>query len=595
MDNHEQPPAKRQKIESDATPFALASLSREISPPPRSNAGIPARKVEGSPHPEDAKASEMNEISNDSQSTSTFSSTERVPSPFQLTRIRDLPESHNIDTVSLTDLLGDPLIKECWQFNYLFDVDFVMNAFDEDVRGFVDVKIVHGSWKTDSSNHIRVAEAALRYPNVTVKIAHMPEVFGTHHTKMMIILRHDDTAQVVIHTANMIHQDWTNMTQAVWRSQPLPFLSEQANGENAATASSGAVGTGERFKVDLLRYLKAYEGRTRTLVDQLKLYDFSSIKAALIASTPNRVSMSSSNPEHHTSWGWPGLQEIVKKVPCSQNAVKERLSIILQCSSISTLTNKWLSNFLDAFCPRSAASSSPFLSASTPTLKPKVNIVFPTPEEIRHSLEGYQSGTSIHTKIQSPAQMKQLTLLRPMFCHWTSEAHYSHPQPTASASDAARRHWAGEKKVVNGVRKALRGRAAPHIKTYIRFSSLAQTEIDWAIVTSANISQQAWGALPDKQGEVRVCSYEIGVVVWPDLFRENEGEQVKMVPVFGADMPKVNDRDGESKVKTRLMGMRMPYDLPLTPYGKTEDPWCATMEYSEPDWRGETYGGYRDT
>lgn len=49
-----------------------------------------------------------------------------IPSPIQLNRISDLPASSNVDTVSLRDLLGDPLISECWIFNYLVDVDYVM-------------------------------------------------------------------------------------------------------------------------------------------------------------------------------------------------------------------------------------------------------------------------------------------------------------------------------------------------------------------------------------------------------------------------------------------------------------------------------------
>lgn len=49
-----------------------------------------------------------------------------VSSPVQLTRVQELAASNNIDTVSLKDILGDPLIKDCWAFNYLFDVDFLM-------------------------------------------------------------------------------------------------------------------------------------------------------------------------------------------------------------------------------------------------------------------------------------------------------------------------------------------------------------------------------------------------------------------------------------------------------------------------------------
>ena len=49
-----------------------------------------------------------------------------IPSPVQLSTVDELPVLSNIDAVSLKDILGDPLIKECWLFNYLFDVDFIL-------------------------------------------------------------------------------------------------------------------------------------------------------------------------------------------------------------------------------------------------------------------------------------------------------------------------------------------------------------------------------------------------------------------------------------------------------------------------------------
>ena len=49
-----------------------------------------------------------------------------IQSPIQLSTVNGLAASSNDDTVSLGDILGDPLIKECWLFNYLFDVDFIM-------------------------------------------------------------------------------------------------------------------------------------------------------------------------------------------------------------------------------------------------------------------------------------------------------------------------------------------------------------------------------------------------------------------------------------------------------------------------------------
>ncbi|KAI9873034.1 MAG: hypothetical protein M1823_008021, partial [Watsoniomyces obsoletus] len=66
-----------------------------------------------------------------------------LPSPFTLIKIRDLPASANVDTVSLHDILGNPLVKEAWVFNFCFDVDWMMQFFDPDVRSLVQVKIIH--------------------------------------------------------------------------------------------------------------------------------------------------------------------------------------------------------------------------------------------------------------------------------------------------------------------------------------------------------------------------------------------------------------------------------------------------------------------
>lgn len=75
-------------------------------------------------------------------------------SPWQLTRIRDLPEELNKDTIRLQDILGDPLITECWQFNFLHDIPFVMSAFDELVRDRVQLHVVHGFWKKSDSSRV---------------------------------------------------------------------------------------------------------------------------------------------------------------------------------------------------------------------------------------------------------------------------------------------------------------------------------------------------------------------------------------------------------------------------------------------------------
>ena len=83
------------------------------------------------------------------------SQTERpFKSPFQLTSIEAAPSATNIDSLSLRDLIGDPLIKECWEFNYLHDIDFLVGNFDQDVRHLVKVHVVHGFWKNDDPNRV---------------------------------------------------------------------------------------------------------------------------------------------------------------------------------------------------------------------------------------------------------------------------------------------------------------------------------------------------------------------------------------------------------------------------------------------------------
>jgi tyrosyl-DNA phosphodiesterase-1 len=495
-----------------------------------------------------------------------------IHSPFRLTRIRDLPQKGNKDTITIHDILRDPMIRECWQFNFLFDIDFVMGALDPDIAANVRVKIVHGFWKSDDACRLRLQEQAQVYSNVQLIAAHMPEPFGTHHSKMMVVLRHDDAAQVVIHTANMIPKDWANLTQGVWRSPLLPLLSrppqaEEMNGAGdlSPPGKGSQIGSGLRFKTDLIRYLKAYQGRTRSLVDELEKYDFTSIHAAFTSSVPSRVRESTSAEQTHTEFGWSGLRQILSSISSPERKHLRPGPVVVQISSIATLTEKWFDNFRFVLHSNSRDDTPVTLGK---TKKPRIHILFPSAEEVRQSLDGYASGASIHMKIQSTAQVKQLAMLRPMLCHWAPPK--------------------------NEDGRAGRSQAAPHIKTYISFADEKMEEIQWAMLTSANLSQQAWGA-PANDGNVRICSYEVGVVVWPRLFLEPEEESdwnARMVPMFGKDMPSIDEAERlpDRGKKNVVVGIRMPYNLPLARYGPNTMPWCASATYLEPDSKGQVWG-----
>lgn len=383
---------------------------------------------------------------------------------------------------------------------------------------------------------------------MTLHCAFMPEMFGTHHSKMLILIRHDDTAQVIIHTSNMIARDWTNMTQAVWRSPLLPLHKEPLSYNTVG--GPAAFGSGRKFKVDLLNYLRAYDHQRRTactaLVEKLEKHDFSAIKAALIASVPGRHLI---HDDSETRWGWAGLKQALKNVPVQEG----ESDIVVQISSIATLgpTDTWL---------RRSLFDSLKASRNSPQKQPSFKIVFPTPDEIRRSLDGYESGGSIHTKIQSAQQAKQLVYLKPMFCHWANDAPRGRElKPGSSHKEAGRK------------------RAAPHIKTYIRYG---EKSIDWALTTSANLSKQAWGESANSSGEMRIASWEIGVLVWPALF----SAKAKMVGTFQTDSP-------EESTETSTVGLRIPYNHPLQAYGADEKPWVATASYHEPDWKGRVWSG----
>lgn len=101
-------------------PLLLASLNRSVSPPTKKSKAASFNKDE------EGRTAFHDESDNKTSHPGKQAVLIPKASPIQLTRIRDLDASKNIDTIGLSEILGDPLIRECWQFNYLFDVDFLM-------------------------------------------------------------------------------------------------------------------------------------------------------------------------------------------------------------------------------------------------------------------------------------------------------------------------------------------------------------------------------------------------------------------------------------------------------------------------------------
>src|SRR3982074_670150 len=128
--NGGEPRRKKSKLEDVDSPnnrtSILTSLAAPISPPGRRKSEVAIKDGELKVP---VKVEELNKAAVPST----------MHSPFHLTSICNTPATLNIDAVTLKDLLGDPLIAECWEFHYLHELDFLIDAFDSDVRELVKV------------------------------------------------------------------------------------------------------------------------------------------------------------------------------------------------------------------------------------------------------------------------------------------------------------------------------------------------------------------------------------------------------------------------------------------------------------------------
>ncbi|GAA6230445.1 tyrosyl-DNA phosphodiesterase 1 [Lates japonicus] len=168
-----------------------------------------------------------------------------------------------------------------------------------------------------------------------------------------------------------------------------------------------------------------------------------------------------------------------------------------------------------------------------------MHLLYPSVEDVRTSLEGYPAGGSLPYSIQTA--QKQLWL-HSYFHRW-------------KANTTGRSH------------------AMPHIKTYMR-TSPDFTQLAWFLVTSANLSKAAWGALEKNNTQVMVRSYELGVLFVPSAF------DMKTFPVHKNQFP----------VSSSSSGFPVPFDLPPTCYSPKDQPWIWNIPYNQaPDTHGNIW------
>ncbi|XP_045757350.2 tyrosyl-DNA phosphodiesterase 1 isoform X2 [Mirounga angustirostris] len=428
------------------------------------------------------------------------------PFQFYLTRVSGIKPKYNSGALHIKDILS-PLfgtLVSSAQFNYCFDVAWLIKQYPPEFRK-KPILLVHGD-KREAKAHLHAQ--AKPYENISLCQAKLDIAFGTHHTKMMLLL-YEEGLRLVIHTSNLIHADWHQKTQGIWLSPLYPRIIH-------GTHTSGESTT--HFKADLISYLMAYNAPSlKEWIDIIHKHDLSETNVYLIGSTPGRFQGSQKD-----NWGHFRLRKLLKEHACPKG---ESWPIVGQFSSIGSMgadDSKWLcSEFKESLVTLGKESRTPGRS-SVP-----LHLIYPSVENVRTSLEGYPAGGSLPYSIQTAEKQNWL---HSYFHKWSADT-------------------------------SGRSNAMPHIKTYMR-PSPDFSQIAWFLVTSANLSKAAWGALEKNGTQLMIRSYELGVLFLPSA--------------FGLDSFKVKQKFF-SESKEPAAAFPVPFDLPPELYGSKGRPPSCTL------------------
>nr|XP_027217443.1 probable tyrosyl-DNA phosphodiesterase [Penaeus vannamei] len=434
----------------------------------------------------------------------TFPARLAASSPFNffVNKSYSVKETHE-DPLSLVfpDLLHPKLgeIVESVQLNFMVDLEFLMTNYKAGKIESKPLLVMYGQMEGNPRD----------YPAVTCTKVNLPFQYGTHHTKMMIF-EYTDSLRVVVHTANLVPSDWYEKTQGYWISPAFPRLED-----GKAGLLDGESPT--RFKRDLVDYLTSYKAPDLTRWSHIiRKYDFTSCNAVFVGSSPGYHA-----GEHKDKWGHMKARKAIRQHGSSWTS---SVPIIAQCSSIGSLgkdAKSWLSGELGM-----SLTGAPGVCASVP----KVNVIYPSEDDVRNSSEGWMGGSCL--PYNSGTHDKQTWLTECMHC-WRSD-------------------------------RRKRTRVMPHIKTYTRLNK-SQSAAQFFLLTSANISKAAWGTLQKQNTQLFIRSYEAGVLLLPKFLSDTSE-----LPLSASDLS-------------------LPYDVPLTPYPSGAIPWFMNTNKSQTDIFGRTY------
>ncbi|KAM5588614.1 tyrosyl-DNA phosphodiesterase 1 [Rosa sericea] len=441
---------------------------------------------------------------------------DKLPQTFRLLNVQGLPPWANTSSVSIKDVIqGDILFAVL--SNYMVDLDWLIPACPT-VAKIPHVLVVHGEGDgtLDYMKRKKPANWILHKPP-------LPISFGTHHSKAMLLV-YPRGVRIIVHTANLIFVDWNNKSQGLWM-QDFPWKDQ----------SNPSKGCG--FENDLIDYLSALKwpefsvnlptlGTFNINPGFFKKFDYSSAAVRLIASVPG----------YHTGnnmkkWGHMKLRTVLQE--CTFDKEFRKSPLAYQFSSLGSLDEKWMAEL-------AYSMSSGFSDDKTPLGPGEPRIIWPTVEDVRCSIEGYAAGNAV------PSPVKNVE------------------------KDFLKKYWARWKASHTG-----RCRAMPHIKTFTRYSG---QKLAWFLLTSANLSKAAWGALQKNNSQLMIRSYEDK----SEKSDESESRRNKLVTL---NWQGNRNTDSSSEVIT----LPVPYELPPQPYTTQDVPWSWDRRYTKKDVYGQVW------
>lgn len=426
---------------------------------------------------------------------------------------------------------------------------------------------------------------------------------GCHHTKMFLTGYNDegiDSIRVSVHTANFWRTDIEYKSQGVY-SQVFP-LKQKTPADDTVNKlkrkqiynpyekkKKPAAGSSSRgwpfeddesqpFEDDLVGYLESYHyrkqqswkmnGESMNLLALIRQYDFSEAYAVLIPSVPGYHSLSIDD------FGYLKLRKAIIEWVCNQqsNADSRKSSsnakppLVCQYSSVGSLTTAWLDLFTAALDSTSTSAVDPVEYYHEVTkkarsrakgkkgvdLSERMKIVWPTVDEIRTTIEGYNGGGSVPGRTKNVAQ----SFLLPLYHRWTKRGN----------------DFGGRTDNVDPLRTA---RNVPHIKTYVQPSThvIGDTpSIEWMVLTSHNLSKAAWGNIENRSVDDSkvffIRHWELGVFISPATLANSKftgGEARRIVPYIVNDIGNspinLADSDDEGDTESRDVVAPLPYDV----------------------------------